>query len=248
MNMKIIRRFLASEVVYQSNFIREWWHRDYGPAKCREYIIRNATDLERYHPSGRGERTGPPRMICVEGTIPPEINGVELFRRISRECIEPGHIKEVELLGNIDAQLQRELNAIPGIFAVGAVPRDEVPKRLREADIYLSLEINPPCPNAVIEALASGLAVTGFNTGSLAELVGPGSDYLAPYGGDPWRLESPDHGALIERIVYLAQNYSESGFAARRFAESSYSRKQMVEQYIEVINEALSSCAHEVAS
>ena len=42
---------------------------------------------------------------------------------------------------------------------------------LSSVSVYLGLERNLPCPNSVVESLASGTPVVGYVTGSLPEPV-----------------------------------------------------------------------------
>ncbi len=62
----------------------------------------------------------------------------------------------------------------------------------RSAHMLFSADLNAACPNSVIEAMACGLPVAGFDTGALNELIVGDAGRLVPYGGDPWRLEKPD--------------------------------------------------------
>ena len=79
---------------------------------------------------------------------------------------------------------------------MNTVPREHIPWLMRSAHLLFSAEVNPPCPNSVIEALACGLPVIGFDTGSLSEIVHGDAGRLVPYGGNPWKLEKPDIPAL----------------------------------------------------
>ena len=82
----------------------------------------------------------------------------------------------------------------------------DIPELMRSSHLLFSAEINPPCPNSVIEALACGLPVVGFDTGSLRELIGDNAGRLAPYGGNPWKLEPPDVPALAKAAVEVLEN------------------------------------------
>ncbi len=62
------------------------------------------------------------------------------------------------------------------------VKREHIPWLMRSSHLLFSAEVNPPCPNSVIEALACGLPVIGFDTGSLSEIVQGGAGRLVPYG------------------------------------------------------------------
>lgn len=237
--LRFIRRVLATDVVYQTGFVRDWWHRKYGKSGACETVIHNGTDLSKFFPKLSEQDEGAPRVVCVEGNFPHELNSVELFRRISEECIQTGIISGIEILAEIDDSTKKVLNEMQGVHAHGAVSRSEVPEHMRASDIFLSLEVNPACPNAVIEALASGLPVVGYKTGPIEELVGDGKVYLADYGGDCWKLDEPDHGALIEKLKLLAGNYRNAGQKARALAEVEYSRRVMVDRYVSFCEAAI---------
>jgi glycosyltransferase involved in cell wall biosynthesis len=101
--------------------------------------------------------------------------------------------------------------------------------------IYLSLDINPACPNTVIEALACGSPVVAFDTGSLKELVPAGGGIIVPYGSDPWKLGYPDVDALVDAILKVKMNYAYYSANARKVSEERYSIKDMTGKYLEVI-------------
>jgi glycosyltransferase involved in cell wall biosynthesis len=101
--------------------------------------------------------------------------------------------------------------------------------------MLFSAEINPPCPNSVIEALASGLPVLGFDTGSLRELVGEHAGRLAPYGGDPWKLQPPDVPALVEPALEILGDQPRFRRAARERAEQLFGLDRMVDEYLEAL-------------
>lgn len=237
--MVVLRKFIATHVIYQTDFVKQCWHSKHGNSGLEEYVIHNGTDLKRFYPNASSEGTSAPVLLCAEGTFPHELDSIQLFKRISKECVELGFLSSVEILGEIDEVTKTKLNSMAGINARGARPRGEMPERMRQADIFLSLELNPACPNSVIEAMASGLAVVGYNTGALEELLGDGAAYLADYGGDSWLTYPSDHGALIEKIKLLSECYQEVGTAARALAEERYSRKTMTDNYLSVFMEAM---------
>ena len=78
----------------------------------------------------------------------------------------------------------------------GQFRASEIPKLARSSHLMYCAEVNPPCPNSVIEALACGLPVIGFDSGSLKELVTDDAGCVVPYGANPWKLETPDISAL----------------------------------------------------
>ncbi len=239
-NLAFIRRYLADKVIYQSEFTRRWWEDWYNPTRVPQQVIHNAVDLAVYRPSShRAEKPKKYRLLLVEGSMAGGLDtgllwAVELTERLSRSA-------PVELLvvGRVDAARQAQILAESkaDIRFLGVVPREEIPSIDRSADLYFSAELNPPCPNAVIEALACGLPVLGFDTGSLAELVAPSAGKIVPYGGQVWDLEKPDLAALTKAALEILADLDAYKKNARQHAEKNFSLESMVDTYLQFITE-----------
>jgi glycosyltransferase involved in cell wall biosynthesis len=104
-------------------------------------------------------------------------------------------------------------------------------------------EVNPPCPNSVIEAMACGLPVIGFDSGALKELVSESAGCIVPYGANPWKLETPDISALAESAGQVLEKQDQLPLAgtmraaARKRAEAEFSLDKMVDSYLKVLLE-----------
>jgi glycosyltransferase involved in cell wall biosynthesis len=101
---------------------------------------------------------------------------------------------ELVVVGKAAPALQAEWLAksrAPLSFA-GLAPQERIPQIDRSAHLFYAADLNAACPNSVIEALACGLPVVAFDTGALPEMVTGDSGRIAPYGGDPWRVDPPD--------------------------------------------------------
>ena len=118
---------------------------------------------------------------------------------------------------------------------MNAVPREHIPWLMRSSHLLFSAEVNPPCPNSVIEALSWGLPVIGFDTGSLSEIVQGDAGRLVPYGGNEWKLEKPDIPALANAAVEVLQDQPRFRNSARRRAEEIFSLDKMVDEYLKVL-------------
>jgi glycosyltransferase involved in cell wall biosynthesis len=101
--------------------------------------------------------------------------------------------------------------------------------------MLFSAEINAPCPNSVIEALACGLPVVSFNTGSLPELVQGDAGRTVEYSGDPWKLDPPDIRPLVEASVEILKNQETFRRGARAWAEEAFGVDKMVEGYLKML-------------
>jgi glycosyltransferase involved in cell wall biosynthesis len=118
---------------------------------------------------------------------------------------------------------------------LGTLPREQIPFLARSSHFLYSAEVNPPCPNSVIEALACGLPVAGFDTGSLRELVGEEAGVLVPYGANQWKLETPNISALAGSVNEILRDQPRFRQAARARAESALGVDRMVDAYLKVL-------------
>ena len=117
----------------------------------------------------------------------------------------------------------------------GAVPRDQIPQIDRSAHLLFSADINAACPNSVIEAMACGLPIVGFDTGALNELVVGDSGRIVPYGGDVWKLDHPDIAALAQSAVEILSDQFRFRQTARAQAEKTLGLDQMTDGYLKVL-------------
>lgn len=243
--LAFIRKRLADGVVYQSQFIRRWWEDWYGLMPSSGKVILNGVDLDTFNPIREDSKISkrdilhhkPYRLLVVEGSL---AGGLDTGLRVAVRLADIlSDTLPVELLvaGKVDTQVANRLvkESRAPLRTLGTLARPEIPELMRSAHLLFSAEINPPCPNAVIEAMACGLPVIGFDTGSLRELIGDEAGRLVPYGGDAWKLELPDVPALAEaaKEVLLEQRRYRS--AARARAEAEFGIDKMVDAYLDVL-------------
>lgn len=229
LNSKIIHAFFADYIVYQSEFVHKWWDK-VGLKKIEEYhIINNGVDINEFNDRNQSPNSKD-RLVILEGTIDYTPYAIELMNELAFAL--PKNI-QIDVYGRFeDVNNIQKLNQ--RINYHGLLPRTEVSDALKNS-IYLSLDINAACPNTVVEALASGSPVVGFDTGALKELVVHDSGIIVEYLGNPWKLEKPNYSGLIEAIVTMSNNYQYYSVNARKLAEERYDINNVVNHYIEVI-------------
>jgi glycosyltransferase involved in cell wall biosynthesis len=105
----------------------------------------------------------------------------------------------------------------------------------RSAHLLFSADLNAACPNSVIEALACGLPVLAFATGSLPEIISGDSGLVVPYGSNYWNLENPDIAGLAKGAVEILTHQEKYRAPARSRAEEAFGLSRMVEQYISAL-------------
>ena len=231
-----IRNRFADRVIYQSRFIRHWWEDWYGVAKAPATVIINGVDLNAYTHDGEHERpTNKYRMLLLEGSLARGLNS-GLFHAVSvAEKLSAKYPMEVVVAGTVDEATQQKLRSNVSVKFLGTVPRADIPKLARSSHMMYCAEVNPPCPNSVIEALACGLPIIGFDSGSLKELVTEDAGCIVPYGTNPWKLETPNIEALASSAGEVLEKQDQFRAAARRRAESAFGLDQMVESYLKVL-------------
>ncbi len=181
------RRFLADRVIYQSAFVQQWWEAWYGPTRTPHTVIYNGVDLEAYSPHGPAARPSDRyRMLLVEGDLTSGqhiglTNAVRLAEGLTRQHGLPVEIAVAAKVNDAIRAAWQGKTDIPIQF-LGVLPRERIPETDRSAHLFFSAEVNSACPNAVIEALACGLPVVGFDTGALKEIVTDAAGVIAPYG------------------------------------------------------------------
>lgn len=238
--LALIRQQFATHIVYQSDFVRGWWQDWFGVTHPPSTVIHNGVDLELYTPEGLHDRpTGRWRILVVEGSLAGSLTTgldlvVELVGILAGLLDKP---LELQVVGRVDAGKQAgyEHNSLVSVEFTGVVPRGKIPYLDRSAHLLFSAEINPPCPNSVIESLACGLPVAGFQTGALPELVPAAAGCLVPYGGDPWKLDLPNLPSLATGAANILDDLERFRRGARQHAIEAFSLDQMVERYLDVL-------------
>lgn len=237
--LQTIRRRLATHIVYQSHFARDWWQRSYGLENLPYSVIHNGVDLQTYSPQGAEQRPDDVyRLLLVEGRLSGGYETGLAAGSALAERLAGHHGLPIELMvvGEVPQQvIERTSAAGVKVEWRGMRPPEDIPAIDRSAHLLFSADLNPACPNSVIEALACGLPVAAFDTGALPELVTGDSGRVVAYGGDPWRLEPPDIAALAEACLPLLTQQDHFRAAARTRAEQAFSLDDMIEQYIQVI-------------
>ncbi len=242
-----IRSSLADKIVYQSNFSRGWWERVKGVTNCPNEVIHNSVNLAEFSPGDGAHRPHEfIRLLLVEGSLLGGYefgleNAVKLSSRLAHSHYS-GQQVELMVVGKV-SQATREhwenwitRHGKNGRFYInwaGSVPHSQIAEIYRSAHIYFSADINAACPNSVVEALACGTPVTAFDTGALSELLGGEGGIAVPYGGDPWRLDSPDIPALTRSVLEILNNLGHYQETARKRAESAFNLDRMVGHYLE---------------
>lgn len=233
----LVRRFFADRIVYQSAFSQTWWDDWFGRLPTPSSVVHNGVDLDVYVPGG-ARPIDVCRLLVVEGSMGGGYEGgLANAIHLAGALAARGWPMEVLVVGEVAESLKKEWDtksAVP-IRWMGLVQREEIPAIDRSAHLLFSADVHPACPNSVIEALACGLPVVAFDTGSLSELVPPDCGFIAPYGSDSWKLQAPAVAGLAAGAETVLKDWSSFSVAARQHAEAAFGLDYMMKKYLDVL-------------
>ena len=231
--VRLVRNHFADHIIYQSHFVREWWVELEGETFPNS-VIHNGTDCSLFTPQTQVDQKNPVSLVVVEGSITGDRVTLAILRSLSERLMQKGQLNAIHVFGNM-AYGKELLESVPRVSLHGTSPRTEIAKAYHSGSIFLSMDINAACPNAVIEAMASGLPIVGFDTGALGELVSPDAGALVPYGGNPWKGDIPDCESLATAILDVLKRREIMADAARQKAKALFNIEDVVDRYLDVM-------------
>jgi glycosyltransferase involved in cell wall biosynthesis len=234
LQLRIIRSRFADRIVYQSDFARAWWERAAGIPGAGARIVHNGVALDEYPPARDGhDRT----LLVVEANLDDHGPARAILRSVHDRFVRSGRLTGMCIYTRLTPSLEREWSAFdPRPETPGMRPRPEVRARQIRAALFLTMDLNPSCPNSVIEALAAGLPVVGFDTGSVGEIVGAGG-IVVRYDGDPWKLEIPRNlGELEAAGTEILGDWPGYSRRARSEAERRFDIRTVAQSYLETLS------------
>jgi len=235
------RRNLADHIAYQSQFSYDWWNSVHQTTRASSQVIYNGVDLNTYTPNGDEK---PPkdkvRILVIEASFSGGYesgleNAVDFILGMQEKTRQK---VELVITGNAPDGLKEMANQKSGGLThwVGWVAREQIPAMDRSAHMLFSADVNAACPNSVVEAMACGLPVIGYATGSLPELVDGDAGRVAPYGSNYWKLKAAQPADLVKAASEILERQDHFRKAARIRAEEYFGLGKMTELYLQAFN------------
>lgn len=178
-------------------------------------LIPNGVDINAFKPLGVVADQGPLKLLCVGRLI--ERKGqhhlIDAVKRLTDEGIEV----ELDLVGTGDSRSANEaqvarLGLGDRVHFLGYVSREKIAEHYAAADVFVLPSYNEGMSVALLEAMASGLAVVVTATGGTPELIEPEINGLV--------FDWSDVDSLTAHLRRLAQDRS----LVRRMGEASRTR------------------------
>jgi sugar transferase (PEP-CTERM/EpsH1 system associated) len=231
---RILRPFVHRHLCVSED-LREWLVRDVGVASERVECIPNGVDTRRFRPRRADEaRLLPPGFLAPGGlafgtagrlaAIKDLPNVIRAFARVV--TAHPG--ARLAIVGDGEERakceaLVREHRLERSVWLAGE--RSDVPQVLRALDVFVLGSRGEGMPNAVLEAMATGLPVVATRVGGTPELVVPETGRLVPPG---------DPEALADAMIAYARDDEAralAGRAARARATDAFDLDAMARAY-----------------
>lgn len=200
--------------IFQSEYSRYSTMEKFPIISKEGSIIYNPVDTAIFNPNGRRYQLEGKIRVATAKNSTNSFKGEEELYQI---CKENPDI-DFYLMGHYAKQLE-----MTNIHYLGFLDRDNLVSMLRSCHVFLNLSQNDPCPNVVLEALATGLPVLYRNSGGVPELVGE--------CGLPVTINN-----FREQLMRLFSNLNKESIKARDRALKKYSSNVIFPQYLDVIN------------
>ncbi|MCC7252923.1 glycosyltransferase family 4 protein [Hyphomicrobium sp.] len=228
----------ANHVFWQSEFCRRCADKFLGARPGAGEVLYNAADTVRFRPNVEPRKSGP-FVVLVTGKIAPDtayrllssLDGVAEARRGGLDAV-------LRIAGTVAGSVETEMRAKAAALGIedavsftGPYSSLDAPDIYRSADAYLITKHNDPCPNVVIEAMASGLPVLYSASGGVPELVGAEAGIGLPVEESFERAVVPDGRAIAEGLSQITARREGMAVAARARAVERFGLENWIARH-----------------
>ncbi|HNC76317.1 MAG TPA: glycosyltransferase family 4 protein [Pseudomonadales bacterium] len=190
-------------------------------------VIPNGVDTQRFHPAEEAREGGPLRVL-FSGNLTRR-KGAQLLPEIARLA---GPDVAIHYTAGARAELTDPGWA--GLHPVGRVPHHDMPTLYRQFEVLLLPTVREGMSLALLEAMASGLAVVASNASSNPELIAEGvGGHLCPVA------EAEAYAAALRSLASSRAKVRAMGQENRRLVEQQHSVGRMVGAYQALFAEVL---------
>lgn len=218
---------LTSRIFAVSHAARNLLVQSFGLSRDRIGVILNGIDLEVFHPPAQREA----REKIVIGAVGRcfAVKNFPLLMRAVKRLVEKKIDVELRIAGDgPDLETLRalitELALEDRIVMSGYV--EDVPRFLHALDVFALSSDNEANPNALLEAMATGLPCVSTDVGGAAEVL--------DRGGCGLLVPARDESAMAEALAKLAADpglRDRMGKAARARVVENYTQDEMFDAY-----------------
>ncbi len=229
---------LADYIIFQSEYSKQQVFNMFGEKDKNQYsLICNGADADIFFPAENINSIKKSKLIKFITTgnfrnpdmIDPVITALDILK-------DKEYNFELEVIGPITTDNRDYLLSKDYIRNYKTTSQHKIAEALQNSHIYIYSHLNPPCPNSVIEAIACGMPVVGFASGSMKELCHFNADLLAYVSNEIFQKYNdfkPEK--LLEKLELAINNFDRYKFKALKHS-SDYTLNNCIMKYIEVFD------------
>ncbi|WP_438864919.1 glycosyltransferase [Neptunicella sp.] len=204
------------------------------------HVINNSVDTTQFYPLekaeskrqlGLGEHDF--TILFVAKSLYDQFKGLEYAKKVINGV---RHLNPTILvIGRIHKHQTNPFAEFKHVYAGHLDSNADLNRYYNAADIFLNCSLADNFPLVVLESLAAGVPVIGFNTGGIPEMI------QQNYNG--YLVEKYDTDALILKIKQLTKNeeYKNWSKNARQSALTYFNQEQMLKRYTDYYQQIIQS-------
>ena len=222
-----------ARVLCVSGYMRDYMIQEAGAVPEQVFIVHNGIEAETFTPRS-AEFSHPKLRLIYAGRLDWN-KGVHtiLESLVHLRQERPDLSLEFSVVGSGAFHYERRLKWLVNehqlqdrVRFVGRVPREEMPRVLKEHEVFLFTSIWPePLARSIQEAMACGLVVIGTTTGGTPEILHDGENGLT--------FIAEDSQMLAEKIAQVAADrslWAKLSKAARQTVTEKFTMMRMVDE------------------
>ena len=241
--IKNIYKNYADLIIFQSKYCRDLCFDMISPLDSSKYqIIYNGVHSDIFYPGKQKDLKSQPVFVMTgrfrrNDMILPVLDALDILKS--------KYDFTLKLIGPIEnSNLQRAVSERSYIKNMGPMTSTDISNELRNSDIYIFASLNAPCPNALLEAVATGLPVVSYDYGSVSELLNFNKDLIAETKKSINPLikfgKHLSADALAEKLELALTNFKKHKEIAISNS-NNYSFEKCGEQYLETIKKMITN-------
>ncbi len=219
-------------VIFQSEYSKTECFAILGEIQEEKYkIICNGADKSIFYPNNKEFNEG--KIIFTTTGFYRNKDMIEPVV-LALDTIKNKYNFELKIIGPVTDPEVKELIERNYITYLGVMDKEDIAKELQKTDILIHCQLNPACPNSVIESISCGVPVVGFDSGAMKEVLFFSQGLLAYVSADTFqRYRDFKYERLREKIELCIENYSKF---REKFLKHSclYDSEDACEEYLKV--------------
>lgn len=227
-----LRGTIADAVVYQSIHVKNEWNK-LAVTKKREHIIYNGVNTSFFSPKTRKREN---IILSVEGSQ--GADPFDIVINLHNELLKSGIDFKIIMLGKPCFNINKRVEKYERIIFLGEVSKSELQAYYRKSKCYLLTDyLGAGCPNALLEAIASGCVPLAFHKGPASEIFKNSvHGYLIDDTAKITKGEKISEFTLLaKKATNILQQHIIKSDACRQLAVEKYNLDTMRDKYLDVL-------------